>query len=266
MVLFEWLDENLHDDDIDPDTGDATIEMGEKWLQEIDDIAGVDGFAEAMSSSSVAWIYSDEPGKITFRNFGRHNGKTAKTRALDARKKSRHRREKSPDDNGTKTGLEKRRERDNKTPISPSGKLPTTEEAKRVATIFHRRLTTAWSGREIKAFKNAAITSEDLDVVEPYYAAHWPPDRDKNILRHDLLTFLNNFQGEVDRARVWVKKNGDAKPAKPELDRNIPIDEWTAWWNAKYPNLSELHHNPAEAGAKFVREFWADRQKGGPDV
>lgn len=89
--------------------------------------------------------------------------------------------------------------------ISEGGKsdmLPTTEQSKRIATIFHRKLTTPWTAKEKRAYRAiGTVPEEDLQALEAYYGAHWPPKRELNILRHDLLTFLNNFPGEVDRAR-----------------------------------------------------------------
>lgn len=84
-----------------------------------------------------------------------------------------------------------------------SKSLPTTEQSKRIATIFHRRLTTPWQPNEVAAYKKIGIIpTEDLLAVERYYSENWPPDRNKNILRHDLITFLNNIQGEIDRAHA----------------------------------------------------------------
>ncbi|MES2737250.1 MAG: hypothetical protein V4672_13080 [Verrucomicrobiota bacterium] len=81
--------------------------------------------------------------------------------------------------------------------------MPSTPEALRIAAIFHRKALTPWTDKEVRAFKALReISISDLEAVEAYYAANWPPCRDKNILRHDLVTFLNNFRGEVDRARV----------------------------------------------------------------
>lgn len=89
-------------------------------------------------------------------------------------------------------------------------RLPTTEASIRIAKLFDRRLTTAWSNREIKAIKSIIpIDLSDLALVEEYYHSG------SEFLRKDLLTFLNNFNGEVDRARAW-KKNGTNghKPSK----------------------------------------------------
>lgn len=93
-----------------------------------------------------------------------------------------------------------------------SSMIPTTDQSKRVATIFHRNLNTPWTEKEVRAYKKIGkISEEDLLAVEGYYAKHWPPKRDHNILRHDLITFLNNLTGEVDRAKS-DQTNGHAQP------------------------------------------------------
>jgi len=98
---------------------------------------------------------------------------------------------------------------------SASALIPTTPQSQRIATIFHRKLTTAWQPNEVAAYKRlGSIPEEDLAAVERYYAANWPPRRDVNILRHDLITFLNNFQGEVDRAHV-----GPTRPQEKPVPR-----------------------------------------------
>lgn len=53
----------------------------------LDRIIGVSGFAQAMCD--VGWLVSDETG-LTLPNFDRHNGKTAKDRALTAKRVANH--------------------------------------------------------------------------------------------------------------------------------------------------------------------------------
>ena len=101
-----------------------------------------------------------------------------------------------------------------------SDMIPTTEQSKRIAKLFHRRLTTAWTPQEVKAYRAiGTIPEEDLSALERYYAAHWPPKRDENILRHDLLTLLNKFPGEVDRARNFAAEKATNGHDKMFLSR-----------------------------------------------
>lgn len=79
----------------------------------IDRLTSQNGFADALRS--VKWL-SGKDGKITFINFARHNGETAKSRASEAKRKSKQRnnRDICPTNDGTpvpqKPGPEKRRE------------------------------------------------------------------------------------------------------------------------------------------------------------
>jgi hypothetical protein len=68
--LWSWADRQSRD-------GHA-VGVTEKW---IDRYVECDGFAKALCS--VGWL-SAENGSISFPNFDRHNGKTAKSRALAA--------------------------------------------------------------------------------------------------------------------------------------------------------------------------------------
>jgi hypothetical protein len=73
--------------------------------------------------------------------------------------------------------------------------------------LFNRKPTTRWDKKEIKALKELGKVDEsDLAILERYYTERIPKAED--FRRHDLQTLLNNFNGEVDRARKF-------KPHKP---------------------------------------------------
>ncbi len=79
---------------------------------------------------------------------------------------------------------------------------PDTKTALALHFLWGRRPDTLWSAKEQKALKAIGfVHEEDLDVVSEFYNAEWK--KPKNYLRRDLLTFLNNFRGEVDRAYRW---------------------------------------------------------------
>jgi hypothetical protein len=83
-----------------------------------------------------------------------------------------------------------------------SDRLPTSEQAKRVARIMHRRLDTPWDKKEVDAYVAIGVIPEDdMEILEKYYASNWPPKTSVNHLRQNLITLLNNFQGEIDRAK-----------------------------------------------------------------
>jgi uncharacterized protein YdaU (DUF1376 family) len=104
-------------------------------------------------------------------------------------------------------------------PIVPKGdeKAPRNPIAIRINKFMGRRETTAWSEKEIKAFKKVSFNEEDLALVEAYYFSE--RKRTDNICRTSVQTLLNNWPGEVDRANAWSEKkkshlngNGDRKP------------------------------------------------------
>ena len=77
VVLWCWADVNT----IDGHANGVT-----KIL--IDSVVGLKGFAEAMLDNRVGWLREDDDGMLFFTNFDRHNGKGAKKRSVDARRKS----------------------------------------------------------------------------------------------------------------------------------------------------------------------------------
>jgi len=85
--------------------------------------------------------------------------------------------------------------------------IPTTETAQRITILFKRRLNTHWSDKEVKRYrqlvKDKYLTNvDDIDLIERYYV-YQRKKGDLGIHRRDLYTFLNNFAGELDRARAW---------------------------------------------------------------
>ena len=77
---------------------------------------------------------------------------------------------------------------------------PKTPTMLALGKIFHRRETTKWSKEELKALKEIGeIDPEDLKAVVTRYTSRQPEGTDYR--RRDLATMLNNWNGEVDRAR-----------------------------------------------------------------
>lgn len=88
-------------------------------LSEADELSHAKpGTCEALASKEIGWMerIDGDPAGIRFVNWERHNGKSAKARGLEAEKKRKQRAKavdlsrKCPDDSGTKSGPEKRRE------------------------------------------------------------------------------------------------------------------------------------------------------------
>lgn len=73
----------------------------------------------------------------------------------------------------------------------------------RLFAIFNRRVTRLMDAKEAKAFRAAAVTPEDLGTVEEYYADEHHEWEGRDFRRRDLVTLLNNWRSEVDRAESW---------------------------------------------------------------
>jgi uncharacterized protein YdaU (DUF1376 family) len=97
-------------------------------------------------------------------------------------------------------------------PAEPKTKGPLQLRAER---IFHRKPCTPLDRAEARALKAAraaieATSEDDWKTLEAYYAAKIPEDKDAR--RRSLGTLLNNWNGEIDRAKGYL--NGNSKPAQ----------------------------------------------------
>ncbi len=94
---------------------------------------------------------------------------------------------------------------------APEKKVPAKDPTQlRVEALMRRRPTTPLSPAEAKAYKAAlpailAMQEADWQAMQAFYAA----PQSETFTRKDLLTLLNNWNGEVDRARNWKPKAGD---------------------------------------------------------
>lgn len=89
------------------------------------------------------------------------------------------------------------------------------EKQIRVASWFNRRASTKWSDKELRAWSKLDRSNETLDLLQGYYGADIIAQDDWR--RKDLLTLLNNWTGEMDRARRFVSANTPKQrdPARP---------------------------------------------------
>lgn len=80
VILWCWADANT----VDGHADNVTKRM-------VDRVVSHKGFADALLDTRVGWLKEDEKDGVFFPNFDRHNGKGAKKRATDARRKASHR-------------------------------------------------------------------------------------------------------------------------------------------------------------------------------
>jgi len=119
----------------------------------IDRHSGVSGFTDALLSPGVRWLKEHENGGFVFPNFSRHNGQTAKQRALTAKRvaESKKRKGNAASVTSALPREEKRREY-KKDPL----KSPTGDES-----VFDR----FWESVHLKTGKEAARRAHSKAVA-----------------------------------------------------------------------------------------------------
>lgn len=122
LKVWRWFDQQT----VDGNAPRVTLAL-------LDKIIGVSGFAQAMCD--VGWLVSEEGG-VSLPNFDRHNGKTAKNRALTAKRVANFKANALDNDEGNGKSVsgalpkeEKRREEVNNPPIPPKGEKPKKERS-----------------------------------------------------------------------------------------------------------------------------------------
>ena len=94
----------------------------------------------------------------------------------------------------------------------------------RVGALIKRRPSTQWSTKEIKALKEIFdfnTPEEDLVALEARYRSNDP------YLRRELMTLLNNWNGEIDKVRCLLVSGGNKSQegsAKLPPNPNDPND------------------------------------------
>lgn len=91
---------------------------------------------------------------------------------------------------------------------------------RRLGSLFRRKETTPFSEKEEKSLAKLEIASEELELIEAYYTASIAKD---DYRRRDLFTLLNNWTGEVDRARRWLAGPQGGKGEQSEIKENIKV-------------------------------------------
>lgn len=113
-----------------------------------------------------------------------------------------------------------------------------TVEVRKLALgkLFSRRETTRWSPKEIKAFNAGPkdCPEDEFQLLCNYYAS------DAEFLRHDLSTLLNNWSGEIDRAKGW-KSGKHNKKYTNSVNRNIGNANEATDAKSKYDAIRAAH-------------------------
>lgn len=115
-------------------------------------------------------------------------------------------------------------------------KIPTTPLARRIAALVKRRPTTPWGDRELSQYKKLFKAGcfdhlADLELLEQFYTFQHKRG-DDGIHRRDLLTLLNNWPGEIDKATDWRERHPLKQPPRkiiplPPAQTNEPMPLFT---------------------------------------
>lgn len=214
MEVFEWADANVLIDSgasgFDPDACPGVVQLGDQSKQLLDAIAGVSGLADAMTA--VGWLQA-RSGSLAFPNFGRHNGKSAKARALDSSRKRVGRangpdenRNSVPDVSGSEPDKgrireEKRREEEKDTPIPPQAGASSGGKEKPGRRVRGRRGgPQPWAACEpFLRFWEAYPNKKDKPAAWKAWTKLAPDDA----LAAQILAGLERYKAQKEDWRNW---------------------------------------------------------------
>lgn len=128
----------------------------------------------------------------------------------------------------------------------PEDKPDLTPLQARICSWFDRRITTKWTLKEQRAYRTHAHLTppEDIEVLERYYTAKIPSETDYR--RKDLATLLNNWPGELDRARSFIA--AIAKKRSSSVGQG-----WISSTYESIPNGRNLTPDEVKAGVAELR-------------
>jgi hypothetical protein len=200
-------------------------------LSLLDSISGVSGFAKSMCD--VGWLISDEAG-LRLPKFDRHNGKTAKDRALTAKRVATHKAKTGANDEGNadsvSSALPRREEKREEENIKP---LKSKTEARGT------RIPSDWIAPEpYIAFCQAERPDLNPMFMQDKFRDYWHPKPGKDGLKLDWLGTWRNFirserapqaRGSPGRAEkfdpsAYVNRKGIMRNERP-FERTIEFDE-----------------------------------------
>jgi hypothetical protein len=191
-VLWGWADKHTTD-------GRAPV-----TLELLDDLISFKGFSDAMVV--VGWLEVDDKG-IRFPKFARHNGESAKKRALTARRVQRHKQRK---DNAALTQAalpreEKRRDKNNKAD-EPSGVwkegldlLLASGLSEREARSFVGMCLRDWEEADVRECLFASVGKADPSAYCRKLLKDKPRKRKLATAAADVLSGLREKYGEAVR-------------------------------------------------------------------
>lgn len=183
----------------------------------VDRLTACPGFAEALRR--VGWLDGRDSALI-LPNWERHNGETAKGRAVEARRKAKYRSGTNVTDSvPQKVSPDKSREDQSSEACASSrrvdaGSLFGKALMLKVGALYGRTGLHEWSSHEADALMEhlarGILTDDALTVVRRYLNA-LAKDKNRSRFRGDMRTFLRDPQLIIDRARAEMPPT----PSKP---------------------------------------------------
>ena len=204
MDVMEWAD----DETVDGVLPRMTVE-------DLDDAAGMKGFGQAMVD--VGWATATDQG-VTLSNFTRHNGETAKKRALDA---NRQRAVRDPSakchassvtENGqVRDQNKKRREEDKKNPPNPPAGgadvvLPAALDTEAFRAAWDEYLAYRRE-RRLPAMRPRTVAAKLAEM------ATWGEPTAREAIRQSIA---NGWQGVFEPKPTDARGRGRMAPVRPE--------------------------------------------------
>lgn len=130
------------------------------------------------------------------------------------------------------------------TPQTPRGGEELVALKYRIGSWFSRRASTIWSDKETKALKAVIALRtppEDIDALEARYKSGNP------YLRRDIITLLNNWNTEIDRAKQPNAQPSltHGQPSDPIARRNSLLGDDVAEQQAEAARISRAKDEAA---------------------
>lgn len=128
----------------------------------------------------------------------------------------------------------------------------------RAERLMHRRPETPLTAAESRAFKKnrpaiEATTEDEWVALENFYSA---PQK-QTFARRDLSTLLNNWNGEIDRAKAWLK-NPTPRSQVPLTDQLKALEALIAEHPCNPESIARTG-NETDAQREEYRKLKADR-------
>lgn len=93
----------------------------------------------------------------------------------------------------------------------------------RIGSWFKRRPTTQWSAKEMKVLKEVIklkTPPEDIDLLEKRYLSG------VDFLRQNPITLMNNWNGEIDKARQKTETPQLFQTPQPTAKKELDLKDW----------------------------------------